>query len=63
MGETLPFLVSDRIDWAYINPNISKLPGFIKERPSIKKTPSEMLLDNVFSKICSGNSEKLGIKR
>lgn len=48
LGETLPFLVPDRIDWAYINPNISKLPGFIKERPPIKKTPSEVLLENVF---------------
>lgn len=48
LGETLPFLIPDRIDWAYVNPNISILPGFIQERPSIKKTPSEVILDNVY---------------
>lgn len=48
MGETLPFLMPDRIDWAFINPNISKQIGFVKERPRIKKTPSEILLNNVY---------------
>lgn len=48
LGETIPFLVPDRIDWAYSNPHISKLPGFIKERPFIKKTPSEVILNNVY---------------
>ncbi len=48
LGETLPFLVPDRIDWAYINPHISKLPGFINERPQIKKTPSEVILENIY---------------
>jgi len=48
LGETIPFLVPDRIDWAYSNPTISKLPGFIKERPVIKKTPSEVILENVY---------------
>jgi predicted TIM-barrel fold metal-dependent hydrolase len=48
LGETIPFLVPDRIDWAYINPHISILPGFIKERPAIKKTPSEVILENVY---------------
>lgn len=48
LGETLPFLIPDRIDWGYINPNISVLPGFIKQRPAIKKTPSEVMLDNVY---------------
>lgn len=48
LGETLPFLVPDRIDWPYSNPNISVLPGFIAQRPKIKKTPSEVILDNVY---------------
>jgi len=48
LGETIPFLVPDRIDWAYTNPNISVLPGFIKDRPAIKKIPSEVIRDNVF---------------
>ena len=48
LGETLPFLVPDRIDWAYANPNFSIVPGFIKERPSIRKTPSEVILENVY---------------
>jgi predicted TIM-barrel fold metal-dependent hydrolase len=48
LGETIPFLVPDRIDWAYINPNIAILPGFIKQRPAIKKMPSEVILDNVY---------------
>lgn len=48
MGETLPFLLPERIDWAYANPNISKLAGFIKERPAIKRTPSEVLLENTY---------------
>ncbi len=48
LGETIPFLIPDRIDWAYANPNISILPGFIKARPAIKKTPSEVIKDNVF---------------
>jgi predicted TIM-barrel fold metal-dependent hydrolase len=48
MGETLPFLLPERIDWAYANPNISKLPGFIKERPAIKRTPSQVLLENMY---------------
>ncbi|MFT3742288.1 MAG: amidohydrolase family protein [Gammaproteobacteria bacterium] len=48
LGETLPFLVPDRIDWPYINPHISKLIGFIKERPAIKKMPSEVILENVY---------------
>jgi predicted TIM-barrel fold metal-dependent hydrolase len=48
MGETLPFLLPERIDWAYANPNISKLPGFIKERPAIKRTPSQVMLENIY---------------
>jgi predicted TIM-barrel fold metal-dependent hydrolase len=40
--------VPDRIDWAYINPHISVVPGFIKQRPAIKKTPSQVILDNVY---------------
>ncbi len=48
MGETLPFLIPDRLDWAYINPNISKLEGFIKQRPKIKRTPSEVMLENIY---------------
>ncbi len=48
MGETLPFLMPERIDWAYANPNISKLSGFIKERPAIKRTPSQVILENTY---------------
>ena len=48
MGETLPFLLPERIDWAYANPNISKVHGFIKERPAIKRIPSEVLLQNLY---------------
>lgn len=48
MGETLPFLMPERIDWAYANPNISTLPGFIKERPSIKRTPAEVMRENLY---------------
>ena len=48
MGETIPFLVPERIDWAYANPNVSTLKGFIKERPNIKKTPAEVIKDNVY---------------
>ena len=48
MGETLPFLMPERIDWAYANPNISKLPGFIKERPAIKRTQSQVMLENMY---------------
>lgn len=48
MGETIPFLIPDRIDWAYSNPNISQLAGFIKERPKIKRTPSQVISDNVY---------------
>ncbi|MDR3478980.1 MAG: amidohydrolase family protein [Gammaproteobacteria bacterium] len=48
MGEALPFLMPERIDWSYANPNISILPGFIKERPAIKRTPSEVILENIY---------------
>lgn len=48
MGETLPFLIPDRIDWAYSNPSISKLKGFIQERPNIKRTPSQVISENVY---------------
>lgn len=48
MGETLPFLMPERIDWAYANPNISKLAGFISERPAIKRTPSQVILENTY---------------
>ena len=48
LGEVLPMLVPDRIDWAYANPNVSTVPGFIKQRPAIKKTPSEIILGNVY---------------
>ncbi len=48
MGETLPFLIPDRIDWAYVNPHISKVAGFIKERPHISRTPSQVILENVY---------------
>jgi predicted TIM-barrel fold metal-dependent hydrolase len=48
MGEALPFLMPERIDWAYANPNISIVPCFIKERPNIKKTPNQVLQENVY---------------
>ncbi|AHE67043.1 amidohydrolase family protein [Legionella oakridgensis] len=48
MGEMLPFLMPDRIDWAYSNPQISKLPGFIKQRPDIKRIPSQVILENFY---------------
>ena len=48
LGETLPMLIPDRIDWAYANPNVSNVQGFIKQRPAIKKTPSEVILENVY---------------
>jgi predicted TIM-barrel fold metal-dependent hydrolase len=48
LGETLPFLIPDRLDWAYTNPNISVLPGFIELRPNIKKIPSQVMLENVY---------------
>ena len=48
MGETLPFLMPERVDWAYANPAISKLEGFIATRPALKRTPSEVILDNVY---------------
>ncbi|MES2217308.1 MAG: amidohydrolase family protein [Pseudomonadota bacterium] len=48
MGETLPFLMPERIDWAFANPNVSKLPGFIKTRPAIKRTPNQVLMENVY---------------
>lgn len=48
MGEALPFLVPDRIDWAYSNPNIAQLKGFIEQRPMIKRTPSQVMLENVY---------------
>ena len=48
LGETLPFLIPDRLDWAYTNPNISVLPGFIETRPKIQKTPSEVMFNNVY---------------
>ena len=48
MGETLPFLMPERIDWAYANPQISKIPGFIKQRPDIKRTPSQVIRDNFY---------------
>jgi predicted TIM-barrel fold metal-dependent hydrolase len=48
MGETLPFLMPERIDWAYANPNISIVPGFIKERPTIKRTPNQVMMENVY---------------
>ena len=48
LGETIPFLIPDRIDWAYTNPNISTIPGFIKQRPNINKTPSEVIKENVY---------------
>lgn len=48
MGEMLPFLLPERLDWAYENPNISKLPGFIAQRPAIKRTPSQVMQENVY---------------
>jgi len=48
MGEMLPFLIPERIDWAYVNPQISVVPGFIKERPQIKKTPSQIIQENIY---------------
>lgn len=48
LGETLPMLVPDRIDWAYINPGVASAKGFIEQRPKIKKTPSEVILENVY---------------
>lgn len=48
MGEMLPFLMPERLDWAYANPNISKQPGFIAQRPSIKRTPTQVMLENVY---------------
>jgi predicted TIM-barrel fold metal-dependent hydrolase len=48
MGEMLPFLMPERIDWAYANPQISNLPGFIKSRPQIKRTPNTVLEENFY---------------
>jgi hypothetical protein len=48
LGEALPMLIPDRIDWAYANPNVSHVQGFIKQRPAIKRTPSQVLLENVY---------------
>jgi len=48
MGEMLPFLMPERIDWAYKNPNVSTLDGFIASRPQIKRTANEVILENVF---------------
>ncbi|KTC66752.1 5-carboxyvanillate decarboxylase [Legionella birminghamensis] len=48
MGEMLPFLIPDRIDWAYASPSISTLEGFIKKRPAIKRTPAQVIMDNVY---------------
>lgn len=48
MGETLPFLMPERIDWSYVNPQISTVAGFIKERPAIKKTPSQVIQENIY---------------
>ena len=48
LGETIPFLIPDRIDWAYSNPNISTIQGFIKQRPNINKTPSEIIKENIY---------------
>lgn len=48
MGEAIPFLMPERIDWAYANPNISTLPGFIADRPKISLSPNEVIKRNVF---------------
>lgn len=48
MGESLPFLLPDRIDWAYKNPNISKLEGFIETRPELKRIPSQVIQENIY---------------
>ena len=38
----------ERIDWFYHNPQISIVPGFIKERPTIKRTPAQVLVENFY---------------
>lgn len=48
LGETLPMLMPDRIDWAYANPNVSNVQGFINQQPAITKTPSQVILENVY---------------
>ncbi|MEO8400300.1 MAG: amidohydrolase family protein [Gammaproteobacteria bacterium] len=48
MGEMLPFLMPERIDWAYANPQISSLPGFIKLRPQIQRSPNTVLEENFY---------------
>lgn len=48
MGETIPFLMPERIDWAYKNPHVCYLDGFIKTRPAIKRTPAEVIQENVY---------------
>lgn len=48
MGETIPFLFPERMDWAYANPNLSHLQGFIQTRPKLKRLPSEVIRQNVY---------------
>lgn len=47
LGETMPFLM-ERLDWAYTNPGVANQAGFIRQRPNIKKLPSEVLRQNVY---------------
>lgn len=48
LGESLPILMPDRIDWAYKNKGVANNAQFIKSRPKLKKTPSEVMQDNVY---------------
>jgi len=60
LGEALPILMPDRIDWAYANPQIANVPGFMQERPPIKRTPSQVIFDNVYM-TTSGRFSKLAL--
>ena len=48
LGEALPILMPDRLDWAYKNKGIANNAQFIKTRPRLKKTPSEVINENVY---------------
>ncbi|MFA5960484.1 MAG: amidohydrolase family protein [Tatlockia sp.] len=48
LGEALPILMPDRIDWAYKNKGIANNTYFAQSRPRLNKTPSEIILDNVY---------------
>jgi predicted TIM-barrel fold metal-dependent hydrolase len=48
LGETLPMLMPDRIDYVYKNKGIAHNAQFIKTRPKLNKLPSEIIQDNVY---------------